>query len=48
MAEEIASDVGASGPADKGKVMGQLMPKVKGRAEGKLVNQTVTELLASM
>ena len=30
MAEEAAAAVGASGPADKGKVMGQLMPKVKG------------------
>ena len=48
MAEEAAAAVGASGPADKGKVMGRLMPQVKGRAEGKLVNQTVTELLASL
>ena len=48
LAEEAAAAVGASGPGDKGKVMGQLMPQVKGRAEGKLVNQTVTELLASL
>ena len=29
-----------------GKVMGALMPKVKGRADGKLVNQLVRAQLA--
>jgi uncharacterized protein YqeY len=38
-------EVGASSKADMGKVMGALMPKVKGRADGKLVNQTVQQLL---
>jgi hypothetical protein len=28
-----------------GKVMGALMPKVKGRADGKIVNQLVQQLL---
>ena len=48
LAEEAAAAVGAAGPSDKGKVMGRLMPQVKGRAEGKLVNQTVTDLLAAL
>ena len=32
------------GPKDKGRIMKELMPRVKGRADGKLVNQ----ILASM
>ena len=37
---------GAASPKDMGKVMKELMPKVKGRADGKLVNGIVKELLA--
>ena len=37
---------GAAGKADMGKVMKVLMPQVKGKADGKLVNQTVQRLLA--
>ncbi len=37
----------ASGPKDMGKVMAVLMPKVKGRADGKMVNQLVREALNS-
>ncbi len=32
-------------PADKGKIMKVLMPKVKGKADGKLVNQTLAEMM---
>lgn len=46
LAKEIIEKTGASGPKDMGKVMEELMPKVKGRAEGGLVNKTVKELLA--
>ncbi|GAX91523.1 GatB/YqeY domain-containing protein [Effusibacillus lacus] len=35
------AEVGASSKKDMGKVMGALMPKVQGRADGKLVNQLV-------
>ena len=39
------SDVGASRPGDMGKVMSQVMPGVKGRAEGKQVSSIVAGLL---
>jgi uncharacterized protein len=39
-------DAIAAGATDIGKVMGQVMPKFKGRADGKLVNQIVREELA--
>ena len=43
--EEVISSVGAASSKDMGKVMGALMPRVKGRADGKLVNETVRALL---
>ena len=49
-AEEIrraVREVIAAGTRDLGKVMGQVMPRFKGRADGKLVNQIVREELAS-
>lgn len=42
---ETVSEVGAQSMADFGKVMGAVMPKLKGQADGKLVNQTVKQLL---
>jgi len=45
LVQEAIQATGAAGPKEMGKVMGQLMPKVKGRADGKLVNQIVKELL---
>jgi hypothetical protein len=33
--------------ADKGKVMAALMPQMKGKADGKMVNEAVEELLNS-
>jgi len=47
LAQEIIAEVGAQGPKDLGKVMGKITPKTKGRADGKLVNQIVRELLGS-
>lgn len=37
--------VGASGPSDRGRVMSQLMPQLKGKADGKAVSEIVTQLL---
>ncbi len=41
------SESGASSINDLGKVMKVLMPKIKGVADGKVVNQRVKDLLAS-
>ncbi|MGG6309871.1 GatB/YqeY domain-containing protein [Paenibacillus macerans] len=43
--QQTIQETGASSKAEIGKVMSALMPKVKGRADGKLVNQTVQQLL---
>ncbi len=45
IASEIIEKTGASSSSDMGKVMGSLMPRVKGKADGALVNKVVRELL---
>ncbi len=42
---ETVSETGASSMKDMGKVMSALMPKVKGRADGKTVNELVKKHL---
>lgn len=44
---EVLTSLGIENPTgkDKGKVMKELMPKVKGRADGGLVNKIVGEML---
>lgn len=41
-------EVGATSIRDLGKVMGAVMPKLKGKADGKLVNNIVREMLESL
>ncbi len=43
--EAAIKETGATGPGDFGKVMGKIMSQVKGRADGKLVQQLVRERL---
>jgi len=45
LAREAIKKTGAKEPKDMGKVMAELMPQVKGRAEGNLVSKIVKELL---
>jgi len=45
LVSEAVAASGATTPKDMGKVMALLMPKVKGRADGKLVNNIVRESL---
>jgi uncharacterized protein len=46
LARESIAAAGAKSPADMGRVMKELMPKVAGRADGKTVNEIVRRLLA--
>ncbi|MFD1989463.1 GatB/YqeY domain-containing protein [Paenibacillus nicotianae] len=45
LVKQTIQETGASSKADMGKLMSALMPKVKGRADGKVVNQTVQQFL---
>jgi len=45
LAKEAIEKTGAKEIKDMGKVMQELMPKVKGKAEGSLVSKIVKELL---
>ena len=44
---EAIANTGATSPKEMGKVMSAVMPRVKGLADGKLVNEVVRELLGS-
>ena len=46
--KEVMDSLGITEPTgkDKGKIMKELMPKVKGKADGALVNKLVGEILA--
>lgn len=43
--DEVVAAAGASGPSELGKVMSAVMPRVKGRADGKRVNAAVRRRL---
>lgn len=46
LVKEAIAQTGASSPQDMGKVMGALMPKTKGKADGSLVSRIVREELS--
>ena len=48
MIKDTASEIGAASIQDKGKLMGKLMPQVRGKADGTVVNQMATEYLESL
>lgn len=46
LVDQALAATGAAGPRDLGKVMGALMPKVKGRADGAAVRELVQDRLS--
>jgi uncharacterized protein YqeY len=46
--QNIINETGVKTPAEKGKVMSKVIPLTKGKAEGKEVNDIVTELLSKL
>jgi uncharacterized protein YqeY len=47
LVDQAIAETGAATPRDMGKVMSWLSPKTRGRADGKVVSQLVTQLLAA-
>jgi hypothetical protein len=45
-ARAVIAELAAAGPVQTGLVMKRLMADLKGKADGKLVNQVVQELVA--
>ena len=46
MVQSVIKEIGASGPGDFGKVMGAVMAKIKGRADGQTVSEAVKKVLS--
>lgn len=46
LVKAIIDEIGATGPADMGKVMPILIQRLKGRADGRMINQVARSLLS--
>jgi len=46
LVREVVASTGAASPRDMGKVMGVLVPRIAGRADGKIASALVRDLLA--
>ncbi len=46
LARSVIAETGASSPSDMGRVMGSLVPQLRGRADGRVVSDLVKRLLA--
>ena len=44
--QDVIEEIGATTASDLGKVMKELMPRLRGKADGKLVNEIVREVLS--
>jgi hypothetical protein len=44
---EVIAEAQAASPADMGKVMKLIMPRVQGKADGRMVSQVVRDLLSA-
>ncbi len=47
LAQAVIAEVGAESMSDLGQVMQAIMPQVKGKADGRVVNQMVRKLLSA-
>ncbi|MBX3057258.1 MAG: GatB/YqeY domain-containing protein [Anaerolineae bacterium] len=47
LARQVIADLGVSDVKEMGLVMGKLMPQVKGKADGRLVNEVVRSLIGN-
>ena len=47
IAREVIAEVQAASPAEMGKVMKAIMPRVQGKADGRMVSQVVRDLLSA-
>jgi uncharacterized protein YqeY len=45
LVRQVIEEVGAASARDKGRVMGRLMPQVRGKADGAEVNALVMQML---
>ena len=48
LAIKIVQETASKGPSDKGKVMSAIMPQVRGKADGAIVNKIVMGILENL